>query len=81
VRSETDTKSDGQVHFFPVISNGKQLYDAMRASFPPSVNPKPDDWSFATALKCTKLGSSLLNRLPQSLQKAFENLRGLPLLD
>ncbi|VFQ61167.1 unnamed protein product [Cuscuta campestris] len=26
---ETQTKPEGQVHFFPVIFNGKQLYDAM----------------------------------------------------
>eukprot|EP00897_Mesotaenium_endlicherianum_P009497 jgi/Mesen1/8576/ME000497S07983 len=26
---ETQTKPEGQIHFFPVIANGKQLYDVM----------------------------------------------------
>lgn len=26
---ETQTKPEGQIHFFPVIFNGKQLYDVM----------------------------------------------------
>ena len=26
---ETQTKPDGQIHFFPVLFNGKQLYDVM----------------------------------------------------
>ncbi len=26
---ETQTKPEGQIHFFPVLFNGKQLYDVM----------------------------------------------------
>lgn len=26
---ETQTKPEGQIHFFPVIFNGKQVYDVM----------------------------------------------------
>jgi hypothetical protein len=26
---ETQTKPEGQIHFFPIIFNGKQLYDVM----------------------------------------------------
>ncbi|XP_039143875.1 uncharacterized protein LOC120280983 isoform X2 [Dioscorea cayenensis subsp. rotundata] len=39
---ETQTKPEGQVHFFPVIFNGKQLYDVMveRASSSKTSLPK-----------------------------------------
>jgi hypothetical protein len=26
---ETQTKPEGQIHFFPIIFNGKQLYEVM----------------------------------------------------
>ncbi|KAI5072384.1 hypothetical protein GOP47_0012490 [Adiantum capillus-veneris] len=38
---ETQTKPDGQVHFFPVIFNGKQLYDVMVERAGRSVNSLP----------------------------------------
>ncbi|KAK6945102.1 Protein of unknown function DUF3119 [Dillenia turbinata] len=40
---ETQTKPEGQIHFFPVIFNGKQLYDVMVERAGPSKNsgPKP----------------------------------------
>ncbi|KAB1209082.1 hypothetical protein CJ030_MR6G025956 [Morella rubra] len=38
---ETQTKPDGQVHFFPVIFNGKQLYDVMVERAGPSKNSGP----------------------------------------
>lgn len=39
---ETQTKPEGQVHFFPVIANGKQLYDVMvgRAGSSKTSGPK-----------------------------------------
>ncbi|CAA6660794.1 unnamed protein product [Spirodela intermedia] len=41
---ETQTKPEGQVHFFPVIFNGKQLYDVMveRAGPSKTSGPKQD---------------------------------------
>lgn len=36
---ETQTKPEGQIHFFPVITNGKQLYDTMMERIGP-VSPK-----------------------------------------
>eukprot|EP00879_Flechtneria_rotunda_P030163 GHRR01032760.1.p1 GENE.GHRR01032760.1~~GHRR01032760.1.p1 ORF type:complete len:164 (+),score=44.61 GHRR01032760.1:626-1117(+) len=38
---ETQTKPEGQIHFFPVIFNGKQLYDAMVERCGPSQNSGP----------------------------------------
>ncbi|XP_030511282.1 uncharacterized protein LOC115725803 [Rhodamnia argentea] len=38
---ETQTKPDGQVHFFPVIFNGKQLYDVMVERAGPSKTSRP----------------------------------------
>ncbi|KAI3424546.1 uncharacterized protein J3R85_010559 [Psidium guajava] len=38
---ETQTKPEGQVHFFPVIFNGKQLYDVMVEKAGPSKTSGP----------------------------------------
>ncbi|KAM7509390.1 hypothetical protein LguiA_019843 [Lonicera macranthoides] len=38
---ETQTKPEGQVHFFPVIFNGKQLYDVMVERAGPSKTSMP----------------------------------------
>ncbi|XXG45699.1 hypothetical protein AAC387_Pa02g0710 [Persea americana] len=38
---ETQTKPEGQVHFFPVIFNGKQLYDVMVERAGPSKTSGP----------------------------------------
>lgn len=38
---ETQTKPEGQVHFFPVIFNGKQLYDVMVERAGQSANSLP----------------------------------------
>ncbi|KAL8234943.1 hypothetical protein R6Q59_021043 [Mikania micrantha] len=39
---ETQTKPEGQVHFFPVIFNGKQLYDVMVERAGPSKTSAPN---------------------------------------
>ncbi|KVH93786.1 Protein of unknown function DUF3119 [Cynara cardunculus var. scolymus] len=39
---ETQTKPEGQVHFFPVIFNGKQLYDVMVERAGPSKTSGPN---------------------------------------
>eukprot|EP00898_Chlorokybus_atmophyticus_P003938 jgi/Chlat1/4545/Chrsp29S04456 len=38
---ETQTKPEGQIHFFPVIMNGKQLYDTMVERCGPSQTSGP----------------------------------------
>lgn len=35
---EEQTKPEGQVHFFPIIFNGKQLYEVMKERCGPSQN-------------------------------------------
>ncbi|KAF8393224.1 hypothetical protein HHK36_021465 [Tetracentron sinense] len=40
---ETQTKPEGQVHFFPVIFNGKQLYDVMVERAGPSKTSAPKE--------------------------------------
>ncbi|KAI3524486.1 hypothetical protein L1887_03142 [Cichorium endivia] len=39
---ETQTKPEGQIHFFPVIFNGKQLYDVMVERAGPSKTSTPN---------------------------------------
>lgn len=39
---ETQTKPEGQIHFFPVIFNGKQLYDVMVERAGPSKTSGPN---------------------------------------
>uniref|UniRef100_A0ACD5Z664 Uncharacterized protein n=1 Tax=Avena sativa TaxID=4498 RepID=A0ACD5Z664_AVESA len=39
---ETQTKPEGQIHFFPVIFNGKQLYDTMVERAGPSETSGPN---------------------------------------
>lgn len=39
---ETQTKPEGQIHFFPIIFNGKQLYDVMVERAGPSQNSGPE---------------------------------------
>jgi hypothetical protein len=50
----------GQPHFFPIIMDGKALYETMLARMPPSLNAKPplSDWNLDTALEATPVGAS-----------------------
>jgi hypothetical protein len=56
---ENQTRPDGQPHFFPIIMDGKKLYETMLARMPPSVNAKPpvEDWNLDTALQATPVGA------------------------
>jgi hypothetical protein len=40
---EDQTKREGQIHFFPIIFNGKQLYDVMAERCGPSQGSGPKD--------------------------------------
>ncbi|MED6120276.1 hypothetical protein PIB30_019426 [Stylosanthes scabra] len=40
---ETQTKPEGQIHFFPIIFNGKQLYDVMVERAGPSKTSAPKE--------------------------------------
>ena len=59
---ENQTQASGQPHFFPIIMDGKMLYETMLARMPPSVNPKPSlaDWNLDTALEATSIGALTL---------------------
>ena len=56
---ENQTAAGGQPHFFPIIMDGKKLYETMLQRMPPSMNPKPspDDWNLDTALEQTSIGA------------------------
>lgn len=41
VVQETQTKPEGQIHFFPIIFNSEQLYNAMVERAGPSQNSGP----------------------------------------
>jgi hypothetical protein len=38
---ETQTKPEGQIHFFPILMDGKQLYDVMSERCGPSKTSGP----------------------------------------
>ena len=38
---ENQTQPEGQIHFFPILFNGKQLYDVMVERCGPSQNSLP----------------------------------------
>lgn len=38
---ENQTKPEGQIHFFPIIFNGKQLYEVMAERCGPSATSGP----------------------------------------
>mmetsp|Transcript_8725 Transcript_8725/g.11813 ORF Transcript_8725/g.11813 Transcript_8725/m.11813 type:complete len:275 (-) Transcript_8725:226-1050(-) len=80
---ETQTKADGQIHFFPVLSNGKKLYEAMLSSFPKSVNPKPDpnEWNLLTAFEQTRLGKKILEQLDDDQKATLKGISGMPVVD
>lgn len=40
---ETQTTPEGQVHFFPIIFNGKQLYEVMAERCGPSKGSGPKE--------------------------------------
>ena len=43
ILQETQTRPEGQIHFFPIIFDGKQLYDVMVERCGPSVGSGPKE--------------------------------------
>jgi hypothetical protein len=80
---ETQTRPDGQPHFFPVLADGKQLYATMLARMPPSMNRKPPvtDWSLDLALQQTALGRALRDKLSDTDLERAKRTRGWPGVD
>ena len=80
---ETQTKSDGQPHFFPIIMDGKMLYEVMLQRLPASVNdkPSPSAWSLDLALEQTSIGRQIKENLSEEQLKQVKEMKGFPGLD
>jgi len=80
---ETQTKSDGQPHFFPIIMDGKMLYEVMLQRLPASVNdkPSPSAWSLDLALEQTSIGRQIKENLSEEQLKQVKEMKGFPVLD
>eukprot|EP00976_Prorocentrum_cordatum_P104190 1193769-Prorocentrum_minimum.AAC.2 len=80
---ETHTKADGQPHFFPIIMDGKKLYETMLERMPESMNAKvsPADWNLQTALEATPIGRQILENLDDEQKATVKGLTGLPFFD
>ena len=80
---ETQTKSDGQPHFFPIIMDGKKLYEVMLERMPESVNakPSPSEWSLDLALEQTSIGRQIKENLSDEQLKQVKEMTGFPGLD
>ncbi len=68
---ETATKPEGQPHFFPIIMDGKVLYEEMLTRFPSSKNEKPalDSWNLLTAFEQTSIGRGIIEQQPDLKEK------------
>eukprot|EP00227_Mantoniella_beaufortii_P003685 CAMPEP_0197617602 /NCGR_PEP_ID=MMETSP1326-20131121/61115_1 /TAXON_ID=1155430 /ORGANISM="Genus nov. species nov., Strain RCC2288" /LENGTH=273 /DNA_ID=CAMNT_0043186497 /DNA_START=35 /DNA_END=856 /DNA_ORIENTATION=+ len=80
---ETQTRPEGQPHFFPIIMDGKKLYEVMLERFPPSMNPKPpvSEWNLDTAFQSTKVGRSIKESLTEEQVASLKDTTGFPLID
>ena len=80
---ETQTKSEGQPHFFPIIMDGKKLYEQLLMKMPKSVNEKPkaSEWNLLTAFKATPVGRTLIEQMTDEQVKQAQETTGLPYLD
>jgi len=80
---ENQTKAEGQPHFFPIIMDGKKLYEVMLEKMPKSVNEKPpvSEWNLDTAFESTSLGRSIKENLSDEQKEQLKNTMGFPFLD
>lgn len=80
---ENATKPDGQPHFFPIIMDGKQLYETMLERMPESKNTKvsPADWNLHTALDATPVGRKILEQLDEDQKSTVKGITKLPVVD
>ena len=77
---ENQTRPEGQPHFFPIIMDGKKLYETMLAKMPASVNPKPDpsEWNLDTAFEATKLGRTIKENLDEEQSRRSKRPKASP---
>ena len=80
---ENQTRPEGQPHFFPIIMDGKKLYETMLAKMPESVNKKPlvSEWNLDTAFESTALGRKIKESLSEEQLKQLKDTTGFPGLD
>lgn len=80
---ENQTREEGQPHFFPIIMDGKKLYEEMLTKMPKSVNekPNPSEWNLLTAFKSTPVGRNIIEQMSEEQVKWCEETVGLPYFD
>ena len=80
---ENQTRPEGQPHFFPIIMDGKKLYETMLEKMPESVNKKPavSEWNLDTAFESTSLGRKIKESLSEEQLKQLKDTTGFPGLD
>ena len=80
---ENQTREEGQPHFFPIIMDGKKLYEEMLTKMPKSVNekPSPSEWNLLTAFKSTPVGRNIIEQMSDEQVKWCEETTGLPYFD
>ena len=80
---ENQTRPEGQPHFFPIIMDGKKLYEEMLTKMPKSVNEKPSlsEWNLLTAFKSTPVGRNIIEQMSDEQVKWCEETTGLPYFD
>ena len=80
---ENQTREEGQPHFFPIIMDGKKLYEEMLTKMPKSVNekPSPSEWNLLTAFKSTPVGRNIIEQMSEEQVKWCEETVGLPYFD
>jgi Protein of unknown function (DUF3119) len=80
---ENQTRPEGQPHFFPIIMDGKVLYETMLKRMPPSLNPKPspEEWSLDLALRQTSIGRALREKLSPEQAAWAKETKGIPFVD
>ena len=80
---ENQTREEGQPHFFPIIMDGKKLYEEMLTKMPKSVNekPNPSEWNLLTAFKSTPVGRNIIEQMSEEQVKWCEETIGLPYFD
>ncbi len=72
-----------QPHFFPIIMDGKMLYEVMLQRLPASANdkPSPSAWSLDLALEQTSIGRQIKENLSEEQLKQVKEMKGFPGLD
>lgn len=79
---EAQTKSKEQPNFFPIIMDGKKLYEQL-VKMPKSVIEKPrvSEWNLLTVFKATPVRRTLAEQMTKEQVKQVQAMAVLPFLD